>query len=170
MAKIVQISDFKGEYAITMNAFSGTHLQSFIDKYELIYLRDLLGIDLSDALYTDITTPFTAPSNVIYSKIFNKLAYDKDYRQIVSNGIKEMLVGFMFFEYTRFQQIQNTITGNIQANNEVSTPASWGQTSVYNNYNKAIDTYRSIQYYVCENTTDYPLFNGIHKGYTSQFI
>lgn len=170
MAKIVQISDFKGDYAITMNSFSGTHLQRFIDTYEVNYLRDLLGVSLSTALLADIATPFTSPVTTNYATIFNPLAYDYESEQLISGGIKEMLTGFIFFEYVRFQNIQNTITGNVKADNEVSTPAMWGQTNIYHNYNKSIDTYKAIQYHISLNEADYSTFNGICKGYTSQFI
>jgi hypothetical protein len=170
MAKIVQISDFKGDYSITMNSFSGAHLQNFINTYEVKYLRDLLGITLSTDLLTDITTPFTAPTNTDYLAIFNPLAYDYESTQIISDGIKEMLVGFIYFEYTRFQKIQNTITGNVNAQNEVSTMASWGETNIYINYNKAIDSYKSIQYHISLNEANYSTFNGVCKGYTSEFI
>ena len=170
MAKIVQISDFIGDYAITMNSFSGAHLNRFVDTYEVNYLRDLLGVSLSTALLADITTPFTAPTNANYLTIFNPIADDYEGYQIVSGGIKQMLVGFIFFEYIRFQNIQNTITGNVKAENEVSTPAMWGQTNIYHNYNKSIDTYKAIQYHISLNEADYSTFNGICKGYTSQFI
>lgn len=170
MAKIVQISDFTGDYAITMNSFSGTHLTRFVDTYEVNYLRDLLGVSLSTALLADIATPFTAPTNANYLTIFNPIAYDCVGGQIVSEGIKQMLVGFIFFEYVRFQNIQNTITGNVKAENEVSTPAMWGQTNIYHNYNKSIDTYKAIQYHISLNEANYSTFNGIRKEYTSQFI
>lgn len=170
MAKIVQISDFKGDYSITMNSFSGVHLQNFINTYEVKYLRDLLGITLATDLLTDITTPFTVPTNTDYLAIFNPLAYDYENTQIISDGIKEMLVGFIYFEYTRFQKIQNTITGNVNAQNEVSTMASWGETNIYINYNKAIDSYKAIQYHISLNEANYADYNGVCKGYTSEFI
>lgn len=170
MAKIVQISDFTGDYAITMNSFSGAHLNRFVDTYEVNYLRDLLGVSLSTALLADIATPFTAPTDTNLAYIFNPFQYDKYSEQVVSGGIKQMLIGFIFFEYVRFQNIQNTITGNVKAENEVSTPAMWGQTNIYHNYNKSIDTYKAIQYHISLNEADYSTFNGICKGCTSQFI
>ena len=81
-----------------------------------------------------------------------------------------MLVGFIYFEYTRFQKIQNTITGNVNAQNEVSTMASWGETNIYINYNKAIDSYKAIQYHISLNEANYADYNGVCKGYTSEFI
>ena len=170
MAKIVQLTDFKGKYAITKNSFSAIGLQSFIDNYELKYLYDLLGVTLGGLLYDDITTPFTAPNTTIYQTIFSPLNYDDSNLQIRSNGIKEMLVGFIYFEYTRTQAVQNTITGNVQAQNEVSQIVEFGNSPIYFNYNEAVKTYRSIQIYINDNLTVYPDFNGVMKSYTSQFI
>jgi hypothetical protein len=170
MAKIIQITDFKDKYAITQNSFSTTSLQSFINNYELKYLYDLLGVTLGDLLYADITTPFAEPDTLIYQTIFNSLNYDDSNIQIRSNGIKEMLLGFIYFEYTRTQNVQNTITGNVQAQNEVSQLVNYGSTPIYFNYNEAVKTYRSIQIYINDNLTVYPTFNGLMKSYTSQFV
>lgn len=170
MAKIVQISDFKGDYAITLNSYSGTHLQYFLDKYELFYLRKILGVELGEALYNDIATPFALPTATKYKTIFNPLNYDDNGLQICSEGLISILTGFIFFEYVRFQNIQNTITGNVKAQNEVSEVASFGLSSLYQNHNAAIKSAKSIQYYINDNISDYSNFNGICLEYTSQFI
>lgn len=169
MAKIVQISDFKGEYAITMDAFSGIHLQKFIDTFELKYLIDMLGVTLGSNLYADITTAFTPPTNTFYLYIFNSFSYDENNNQIKSEGIKKMLIGFIYFEYVRFQKSKNTATGNVNGNNEVSIPAMWGETGIYVNYNNSIDTYKTIQYHINQNLANYSNYNGLCKEYTSQF-
>jgi len=170
MAKIVQISDFKGKYAVSQNAFDTVSLQSFIDKYEPKYLYDLLGVALGDLLLADIATPFTVPTTLIYQTIFNTLNVDDAYvTQIRSNGIKEMLVGLIYFEYIRTKNVVNTPVGSVTAQNEVSTIANWGTTDIYTNYNESVNTYKTIQYYISINSTVYPLFSGFTKGYISQF-
>ncbi len=173
MSKIVQISDFVGKYAIASNSFTSDALQPYIDKFELSYLRDLLGVDLTDLLLADITTPFAEPDTTIYKTIYNELAIDDSglfCKQLRSIGIKNMLLGFIYFEYVRQQPVKNTITGNVIAQNEASTQAKWGETDIYNIYNESVNAYKAIQYYLEQNLTDYPTYNGLVKHYTSQFI
>ena len=82
---------------------------------------------------------------------------------MVSNGIKEMLLGFIYFEFVKTQSVHNTTTGNVIAQNEVSVQADWNSTEVYNNYNEAINSYRAIQIYINENSSIYPEYNGKMK-------
>jgi len=166
--KIVQTSDFVGKYAVTQNSFNTFDLTDFIEKYELNYLYDLLGVELGGLMYSGITTPYTPPTSTIYQTIFNPLNLDEN--QIRSKGIKEMMLGFIFFEYTRTQNVVNTGTGNVSAQNEVSTIAIWGHTDIYNIYNSSIDTYKAIQKYISYNESIYPTFKGICKEYTSNFV
>jgi hypothetical protein len=172
MAKIVQISDFKGKYQVSQNAFDVTSFQSFIDKYERKYLYDLLGVTLGDLLLADITTPFAVPTTLIYQTIFNELNLDNTSfcRQIRSNGIKEMLLGFIYFEYIRSKAVVNTPVGSVIAQNEVSIIADWNSTGLYANYNEAIKSYQSIQRYILLNSVSYTDFYGSNKSYNHQLI
>ena len=169
MSKIVRTTDFVGKYSISQNSFGVADLQAFIDKYEKKYITDLLGVTLGDLFYADIVTPFTAPSTQIYATLFNLISLDEP-NEVRSNGIKEMLVGFMYWEYIKSQPIFNTPTGNVIAQNEVSAPAHLGATNLYENYNESNTTYRSIQIYVNDNIDLYLDFLGKMKTYTSQFI
>lgn len=171
MAKIVQISDFKGKYAVSQNAFDTVSLQSFIDKYEPKYLYDLLGVALGDLLLADIATPFTVPTTLIYQTIFNALNIDNvNYswcNQIRSNGIKEALIGFIYFEYIRTKAVVNTPVGSVIAQNEVSNISDFSSTLIYINYNEAVKSYKSIQQYIFINSSNYPTFAGVNKSYNS---
>lgn len=165
-AKIVQTTDFVAKYAISQNSFSESDLQSFIDKYELQYLYDLLGVDLTTAFLADITTPFTSPSTPIYATIFNPLATDEAtfcHKQLRSNGIKEMLIGFIYWEFVRMQKVQTTLVGSIVQSAETSREADWSETNLFVNYNSSVKTYQAIQYYISKNKTDYPDYNGLQK-------
>lgn len=174
MGKIVQTTDFVGIYSITQNGHNTPRLQAFIDKYEILYLYDLLGITLGDLFYADIVTDFTAPVTTKYATLFNSLYDDNDNsticQQIRSEGIKEMLLGFIFWEYVKTQKSFNTITGNVIQSNEVSREALPGETNIYDNYNKALVSYKSIQIYINKNLTDYPEYNGSLKQYANFVI
>jgi hypothetical protein len=161
MGKIVQISDFKGLYAVSQNSFNTGDLQSCIDKYEIIYLRDLLGVTLGNSFYADITTPYSPPVSANNIILFNELFSDEPL--IKSLGIKQMLVSFIYFEFTRNGTSKNTITGNVIQQNEVSIQSKWGETSINQVYNESICTYNYIQEYINYNYTTYPTFAGLIK-------
>lgn len=164
MSKIVKTTDFVGKYSISQNSFNTTDLQAFIDKYEKVYLRDLLGLTLGDLLYTDIASvTFLPPVTARFTVIFNAIAQEINGCDVISNGIKEMLLGFIYWEFVKTQSVHNTITGNMIAENEVSSQANWNLTEIYNNYNESIDSYRAIQIYINENSVTYPEYNGKMK-------
>ena len=169
MAKILQTTDFTGKYAISQNNFNTSDLQAFIDKYESKYVYDLLGVELGTLLLADIAvSTFLPPVTAIYATIFNVLSQDEPL--VRSNGIKEMLLGFVYFEFVRTQTVQNTLTGNVLNQNEVATIVDWGSTGVYTNYNEAITTYRGIQCYVLDNLTVYPTFKGLMKTFAHPLV
>lgn len=168
MAKILQTTDFTGKYAISQNNFNTSDLQAFIDKYESIYVYDLLGVELGNLLLDDITTDFAPPVTTKYATIFNVLSQDEPL--VRSNGIKEMLLGFVYFEFVRTQTVQNTLVGNVLNQNEVSVNVDFANTVVYLNYNEAIRTYRGIQCYVLHNFAIYPEFKGLMKTFAHTLI
>lgn len=164
MAKIVQTSDFTGAYRVSKSAQSEVELSNYINKFELLFLMELLGVELANLVYADITTPFTEPNTAKYKIIFNTLNSDEPL--VKSNGIKQMLVEFIYFEFTRNQTFVNTITGNVNASNEVSTLANQFSTNIVTTYNTAVDTYFSIQKYITFNLSTYPEYKGVCKHYT----
>lgn len=164
MAKIVKISDFIGEFALQQSQF--TNLQSFIDKYEKHYLNELLGLELSDLLYADIVSPSVVPITAMYLTIFNHLVYENSCEQNISFGIKEMLVGFIYWDFVRTNGIKLTVNGYVNQQSEVSTPVDWNNTNIYTIYNMTVKTYRAIQIYVINNFATYPEFKGVMKSYT----
>lgn len=171
MGTIVKTTDFTGKYAISQNPHTVTNLQSFIDKYEKVYLRDLLGLVLGDLFYADIATgTFLPPVNPIYSVLFNPIAVELNGREVISNGVKEMLLGFIYWEYTRKQPVVNTVTGNVIQANETSVPAGWNESDIYEVYNEAVKTYSAIQYFINDDRTNYPTYNGKCKQLNSWFL
>lgn len=173
MGKIVKTTDFTGKYAITQNQFNTTKLQAFIDKYELLYIYDLLGVTLGNLFYNDIAvSTFLPPVTAKYATLFNAIYSDSDNfcGQIRSEGVKEMLKGFIYWEFVKAQKAKNTITGTVVGQNEVSRETDWNETEIYNNYNQAVMTYRSIQRYISENPSDYTEYKGLNKQYNNWFI
>ena len=167
MSIYLQISDFKAQTNIAKDKFTKNDLQDYIDKFEVRYLQDLLGAELYEAFALDFAIIGTIPTDVKFLEIWNAFAKDGYCGLVRSEGLKEMLVSFIHFEYVRDQPIMNNIAGNqanVQAN---STTPSNISTNIVSNYNEGLQTYWSIQWLISRNFDSYEwdLFKGIDKDF-----
>ena len=154
---IVLNSDFVGKYELTVNQFNIDLIDSYIEKYEDYYLSQLLGASLSSAFISNLTAG--VPTNPIYLTIFNPLSYDFNNKVITSNGIKEMLLGFIYYHYVSdSDQIQTSI-GTVAPSNENSVGVGLN-TLIMSRFNRGLDTMLAIQNYIYENRSTYPTYNG----------
>lgn len=165
MSLFIQISDFKGETNLSKDKFTKNDLQYYIDKFEVIYLQDLLGAKLYKEFKTDFAISGTGPTAAKFIEIWNAFAMDESCGIVRSEGMLGLLSLFIYFEYLRDQPIENNIAGpqrNIQANSE--TP-SWIDTNIYTTYNDGIKTYNAIQWLICDNPNGYDWsdYNGVRK-------
>ena len=171
----LQPSDFTGLVAQSKNEFTEPKIQLYIDEYEPEYLQDLLGCAMYDDFVADLlptlAVPTSVPQDPKFLAIFNPFCIDTDTNcynnKEVSKGIKEMLKLFIFWEYARDNQQEFAITGatkNAFSNSEL---VALSHTRLYRNYNKGIETYKAIQWYICDNPEnyDYDNYNGEHKDY-----
>lgn len=183
MGLFIAESDFLGKYGTAKTPF--TNLDKYIDKYETRYLKDLLGAELYALFFADLTgtAPNKLPQTAKYLAIFN--AFDEDWqdgwycwewhkycyaspargRQNNSNGIKEMLLGFIWWEYQRDQSFKPTPSGIVKGQAELSRETTFSEVNLAGRYNEALKSYWAIQW-VCftKKQTDYPKFNGLQKG------
>ncbi len=166
MSLFVQCSDFEvGNLRIANNNISSDSLQDVIDRVEVWFLQDLLGATLYGQFIADFDG--TVFSEQRFTDIFAPFAQDEDCYLIRSEGIKQMLMLMIYFEYVRYQPFTNSETGNNTAVNENSTPASGIASGLYLRYNEAIATYQAIQWFIKENETIYIGYNGQAKEKTS---
>ena len=164
MGVLISSSDFTGKWAIPQTSFSD--LDSFINDTEEAYLIDLLGVDLYNAFKLDLTggVPVTAR----YLTIFNALNYDYANKIYRSKGMKEMLKGFIFFDYMRNVRFKATTQGIVVNSSDTSQSVITG--NLYQYLNEAINIAEVIQtYIVLKNPNDFnqvgmPLFNGYSKN------
>ena len=168
MSLIVQTTDFTGRHQIAQNTYNTVVLQSFIDTYEEKYLIDLLGVDLFNLFKANVTN--YAPTNTPYTTIFNPIRQDWNGCILESSGIKNMLLGFIYFEFCRSNSVKNTISGFATNNVENSTTPDFSNSQIYTVYNLSIKNYRVIQQYILNNSASFTLFNGQMKSYNSVFV
>ena len=161
MGLIINTEDFVGKYRINQNDCSD--LQKYIDKFESEYLQELLGCDLYELFKTDFEITGTAPTDAIYTKIFDEFCQDESLCIIRSQGMKEMLIGFIYYEFVKDAPYKAGDNGAVMNAVEVSTHAGTNEHDIYTRYNIAVETHKAIQWCICENSADYPTFNGQNK-------
>ncbi len=159
MGLIISTTDFTGKNTIAKNNY--TILETYIDRYEKKYLRDLLGATLAQSFIDDYSNPTQAD---IYAAITDEFYLDDDMIIRSSRGLKEMLLGFVYFEFMCEQKVKPTITGLVIGQAENSNGVGGDTQYIYARYNEAIDTYNAIQWYISEHDTDYDDYNGQCKS------
>jgi hypothetical protein len=163
MGIFISKTDFVGRYAIAQNSF--TDLDLFITMYEEGYLVDMLGATLYGLFHTDCSGVPLAPGTPIYQSLFNPFnADDKNTKKIIkSRGIKEMLLGFIYFEYVKGQRVKNTVSGPVVNTGELSREAGYNEADTYSRFNDSVTTYEAISWFINKNIGDYPDYNGSLK-------
>lgn len=157
---ITQASDFTGKWQIATDQYSTNRIQPYIDKYEPIYLAKLLGAVLSDDLITDIGGG-TSPTDPLLVLIFNPFTKDGSCGELhISEGIKAFLRGAIYWHFMTDGKVSpNPVSGSSKPKTENSNTAV-GMAYINSRYNDAVDTAKAIQWFICENSADYPDYNG----------
>jgi len=160
MGLLVSKTDFVGNFALSKTI--SDKIDAFIDEFEEQYLIDLLGAELFKLFKADVDAPTKKPETDIYLAIYNEINEDYSGCVMRSKGLKDMILGFIWFEYVRATAYSHTGTGIVAGSNEVSKNVGLDDSYIYRNYNASVAAYGVIQWYIC-NTNDYPLFNGQNK-------
>ncbi len=167
MGLLIETSDFVEKFKISEDSF--TELESYIDRFEPKYLKELLGKELFDLFEADITNhlPGTPIYEIIFEEIYPTVAIP-DLKK--SLGMKDMLLGFIYFQYMRDLNYSATVSGavkNVFENSEQVVNSGYG---LYQRYNESVESYKAIQHYINTHSTDYPTFFGECKDYISPAI
>ena len=173
---ILSIQDFTGKYQVSTGMFDQAKLQDYINRYEPRYLKELFGITLYNDFQSDLLN--NVPQSPNFLVLFNPLSEDLGYNfyyfngiyegvnQLDSEGIKEMLKGFIYFEYVKDLSNQITPIGLVKPDNENSTVANTLFSMMYTRYNEAIRSYNSILDFI-RYTTAPPLGQAVTLNLTS---
>jgi len=172
MSLYIAESDLQGQTKVAKDIYTKSEVQKYLDKFEVQYLQDLLGCELYDEFATDFAILGNEPTDPKFVAIWNAFCKDGNCGDIKrSQGMKEMLGLFIYFEYLRDQFAKNNI-GGMQKNEQANSTALDSQgTNVYTNYNEALETYCSIQWYITTNPDnyDYDNYNGQYQEIISMF-
>lgn len=163
---ILKTTDFgEGEFSIAQDSY--TKLQSYIDKYEKYYLVRLLGAELYALFIADLTlvAPIV-PQTAIYLSIFNSFEQDKSGCLNISEGIKQMLIQFVYYHWMLEHAYDKTKSGVVRGQSENSENLGYNGYNLLDGYNAGIKNFREIQRFIRENITDYGTYNGICLEYS----
>ena len=156
MGTFVEVDDFRGRFAVSKNEYTENIIDEYIDYYEPIYLAMVLGVELSKLVIQEAANAVPRIDAII-----NPFMMDVDCGIVKSDGVKNMLLGFLFFEIsTKSLDANKTLGGNTQNVSDNSERLSQINAGIWKLYNIAVDTGCSIQYLVKSDATLYPEYNG----------
>ena len=162
---IVVKTDFVGEYNVSKTNYD--HLDTYIEKYEKHYLLKLLGGELYGLFIADLTiTDPQIPQTTRFINLFNAFYEDYEEQLIISEGIRKMLVQFIYFHYVRELQTENSASGTVTNSVELGVNAKY-KGNIVTVYNQGVKNAQAIQWYICKNEADYPEENIQEIDYTS---
>lgn len=138
-------------------------IQAYIDKYERQYLVKLLGVELFNLFVADLVGG--VPQAAIYTKIYEAFEYDNVNCNIyISEGMIDMIKGFVYYQYLKDLTNNVAVSGNVRPMGENSENVSTLNSMIYTRYNDSVRTYKAVQHYICDYSTDYLTYNGIGIG------
>lgn len=152
-AKFITTVDFEKEpVQIAKNEYTTASLQGFIDEYEYHYLREMLGDDLLTRFFGDLSG--STPQHPKFTALLNGTTYkNADGKSVIYEGLKRALQYFIWVEYVNKSQYKNTISGQVEGQNENSTILIGGKisrlcASAWNKgWSYAMSVHRFVQYF-----------------------
>ena len=163
---ILQTSDFTGEFKISSTVYSD--LTTYIETYEKKYLLELMGAELYGLFIADLTpsTPQT-PQTQRFIDLFNSFAIDDSNCIRRSEGIKQMLIQFVYFHFVRDVNYEQTDTGVMRTVSEVSGILPYNGFNLIEAYNNGVENFLNIQWFILDDPSTYPEENTQILAFTS---
>ena len=163
MSNIIQLSDFTGEYKLPDNKYFDKQL--YLDKYEKEYLVNCLGAELYKLFIADLVGG--VPQSQTYLDIYNEFQEDNNNCVRQSEGMVKALVQVVYFYIIRDLAVSKTNTGVVFNDNETAKGPFYSGYNIVESYNEGIKNLREIQWYICDNSTNYPDYNGQYLSYNA---
>lgn len=138
-------ADFVGRFEITFPSINnrGQIVEDELASFEKEELVKLFGVDRF--------TLFAAnPTDSIYDDLYTPLLRCSNY----SEGLKSVLLSFVYLRYQRLNYAMSTENGRVLKDSSTSTPAR-NYSADMKIYNSAVKGWRAIQSYCGENFDDY---------------
>lgn len=163
---IVKVSDFVGFHNV-VKIDNADIIQAYIDRYEKKYLAKLMGIVQRDLLIADLDLITGLPESEKYTYIFGEFDVHDCCcdRILMSSGLKDMLLGFIYFQFVSDGMVQiSELGGVIVQKAENASIGSLPPSQTYKRYNESVESAKAIQYRFSDGTFEYADYH------TSKFL
>lgn len=161
----ITAADFINKYKLTTTDFNETQLDAYVTRYSEITLIELFGKELYDLWVTGI-----GGSDPIYEFLRDPFTEQLDCGLILnSRGTDDILLGVVYFYWSRDIMTQQTSNGPVEKAGENSTIASSYRANIQSRWDEAVNSYQAIQKYICDNSDVYPTFKGLPKTFLNIF-
>ena len=166
MAELISISDFTGEEFLQEDLNTSDWFDQILNQHARPFVRQLLGVELGNLFLANWDTVVGDSSllDARFKAIWDAFQEDCGSSIVESKGMQFSIKGILWFYYARQNNSLVTTGGNHSQLSENSTPTNDG-IWMAKNYNEAIRTARMIQWYICDNSSDYPEYNGQHLDF-----
>lgn len=159
MGLIINASDFVGRFYLPNDSNTVDELEAYIELHEETYLRKLLGVTLFNLFDADLD-PDGIPQTGIYENIYNPIVQDYNGTIIENKGMRNMVIGFVYWEFMRNYPFKTGVNGKTLSRSENDVPMRFEDVNLDKYYNDSVDSARVIQWYIEQNSDDYPDYNG----------
>jgi len=156
---IVTNEDFVGEFQISTDKYSKDVLDGYITRYENKFINQLLGCELAELFIADLVNG--VPQDQRFIDIFEPFCKQEDTWIWESAGMKEMLIGMIYFELVKNNNTYVATGGNKAKLAENSKIAGSIWHNVYARWNLSVETACAIQWFIEDDNVTYPEHEGI---------
>ena len=158
MASYITPEDFVGPFKRPSDQYSKVITQDYIDRLEGALIRRIFGAEMGNEVLLYVTSSeIPAPVDVLLNAIVNPIYEDVNGRSIEYAGLKDTLLGFLWYEITvRTSKKPSMAGGSVAVKAEVSDK-TYADPEIYC---EAVRQVRAVQQYVLANSADYPNFRG----------
>ena len=126
---LIQISDFKGEVAITKTSYNSDDVQTYIDNTSKEVLRKLMGDKLYSEYLADLDGNGDPQTQKFIDLVDGKTYENSCGRTVIYEGLKKFLLYFIWHDYQLGIIYKNAGAGTHRQDNENSNKPSWYQLS-----------------------------------------
>ena len=167
----ITYKDFgKGKWELASGMYEQQKINGYIDLYTNKLLAQLLGVEMYNLFVANLDPITFQPIDAKYLAIYNPFMHEQNNCNIIiSDGMIDMIKGFIYFEYLKDQINQVWVSGNVAPIGENSKDISTLSQQIYTRYNQGVFTYHAIQQYICDNSNEYPKYYG-HNKLTTYWI
>lgn len=166
---IVTPFDFNGKYVVARSGSQSDQITEAVSDNEMKFLAMVLGVELRDTLLNDLGGG-GIPVTPKYLYIYNAFQVQSfcDNKLLSSNGMKRMLLGFIYFTIVNDKRTSPSFMGgNTRPVTENSEQVI--DLKMFDYYNESVNSSRAIQEYIRQNIEDYPEYKGQEIRYNSPF-